>query len=270
MLRSRENSFALQAGALSVVVHGLMLALLVVSFSWHNVTQPLQISEVELWDSIPPPKVTPQPEPPKPEPIPPKVEPEPEPPPPPSPEPKAEIQIKAKPLVEAKPPPKPKPEKKPEPKPKPDPALKAKEDLKRLQQLMAQEDQQLQKDVLQKDAQQVANARNAAEANRAVAAQAASSGIVDKYKGQIQAKIRSKVNKQLCGTGKPSLEFAISLMPTGEVSGNPRLTRSSGIPACDQAVERAILQAQPLPLPPQPDLFAQFRDLNLQFRPNEE
>jgi len=74
----------------------------------------------------------------------------------------------------------------------------------------------------------------------------------------------------VCGTGKPELVFAIAMMPTGEVSGNPRLVKGSGLPACDQAVERAILQAQPLPLPPQPELFAQFRDLNLKFRPNDE
>lgn len=275
ILRRRENSFAVQAGMLSVLVHGIMLTLLVLSFSWHS-TQPIQVAEVELWDSLPTPKVTPPPEPPKPEPepVPPKVEPTPEPPPPP-PEPKAEIQVKAKPIVEPKPKPeKPKPEKKPapkpEPKPKPDPKQKAQEELKRLQQLMAEEDQQLQKEALREDSQQLSDARNAAEARRAAAAQAASSGVVDKYKAQIQAKIKRYVNRQVCGNGKPVLEFAIAMMPTGEVSGTPRLTRSSGITACDQAVERAILQAQPLPLPPQPELFSQFRDLNLQFRPSEE
>jgi len=265
MMRSREDPFAVKAGALSLLVHGLLLMLLVVSFSWHNVAQPLQVAQVELWDSLPTPQMAPPPpEPPKPEPK--AAAPEPEPPPPP-PEPKAEIQVKAKPPVEIKPKPEKKPEQKPKLTPKPDPALKAREDIKRLQQLMAEEDQQLQKDVQQKDAQQVTEARSAAEANRAAST---SGGVVSEYKAKIQAKIKRYVNKQVCGSGKPALEFGISLLPTGEIAGNPRLTRSSGIPACDQAVERAILQAQPLPLPPQPELFAQFRDLNLQFRPNEE
>jgi colicin import membrane protein len=34
-------------------------------------------------------------------------------------------------------------------------------------------------------------------------------------------------------------------------------------------VERAILRAQPLPLPPDPALFKDFRELNLIFRPKE-
>lgn len=96
----------------------------------------------------------------------------------------------------------------------------------------------------------------------------ASAGEVDKATAKIISKIRPLVNKQLCGTGKPELTVVISLMPTGELIGSPRLIKSSGMPACDDAVERAILQAQPLPVPPQPELFSRFRDLNLKFRPN--
>ena len=246
---------------LSVLVHGLLLMLLVVSFSWRSVVQPLQVAQVELWDSLPAhsqtssrnrpsqlPKIEPPPVP-KPEPAPP-------------PEPKAEIQVKVKPPIEM-----PKESgKEPEaemPKPKED-------EIKRLQQLLAEDDKHLEHEAQQKDVQQLAEARNAAEARKAAEALTASSGVVNEYKAKIQAKIRRFVNKQVCGNGKPVLEFAISMMPTGEIAGNPRLTRSSGLPACDMAVEYAIQKAQPLPLPPQPELFAQFRDLTLQFRPNEE
>jgi colicin import membrane protein len=41
------------------------------------------------------------------------------------------------------------------------------------------------------------------------------------------------------------------------------------VPAYDAAVERAILKASPLPLPPDPALFQQFRDLHLRIRPKE-
>lgn len=260
MIRARENPLALKAGVFSALVHGLFFMLLVMTFSWKNVP-PMQVAQVELWDSLPQPKVI-EPEPTPEPPPPPKIEPEPEPAPPP--EPKAEIQIKPKPPV-------PEVKKPPKEKPKPDPALKAAEqekkkaeDLKRLQQLLAQDDQQLQNEAQQQET------KNAADAKRAAETLAASSGVVDEYKAKIVAKIKRNVNKQVCGTGKPELVFAIAMMPTGEVSGNPRLVKGSGLPACDQAVERAILQAQPLPLPPQPELFAQFRDLNLKFRPNDE
>ncbi|OGV72032.1 MAG: protein tola [Methylophilales bacterium RIFCSPHIGHO2_02_FULL_57_10] len=262
MIRTRENPFVLKAGALSVLVHGLFFVLLVMTFSWKNVP-PMQVAQVELWDSLPQPEVAapePRPEPPPP----PKIEPQPEPPPPP--EPKAEIQLKAKP-----PPPEVKKPPKEEPK-KPDPALKAKEEEKKRKEAL----RKLQEDLLKDDqpvdhvAQQAEEAKAAAEARRAAETLASSSGVVDEYKARIVAKIKRYVNKQVCGAGKPELVFAIAMMPTGEVSGNPRLVKSSGLPACDQAVERAILQAVPLPLPPQSELFAQFRDLNLKFRPNDE
>lgn len=263
MFRARENPVMWQAGALSLLVHGLFFLVLVMTFSWKAV-QPMQVAQVELWDSLPTPNVTPPPEPPKPEP---KVEPPPPPEPPPEPpEPKAEIQIKPKPPVpEVKKPTKELPK-------KPDPALKAKEEEKKHKEAL----RKLQQDLLRDDQpvdheaeKAVADAKAAAEAKRAADALAASSGVVDEYKARIVAKIKRYVNKQLCGTGKPELVFAIALMPTGEVSGNPHLVKSSGLPACDEAVERAILQAQPLPLPTQTELFSQFRDLNLKFKPNE-
>ncbi|HEX5539316.1 MAG TPA: cell envelope integrity protein TolA, partial [Methylophilaceae bacterium] len=153
---------------------------------------------------------------------------------------------------------------------------KRKEDEKRKQEEKRKEEQQRKLADLQK---MIADENQAAQQERQAAAQAtaqsaaasaASAREVDKYISLISSKIRRNVNKQLCGEGKPELTFGIALMPTGEVIGNPKIVKSSGIAACDQAVERAILQAQPLPLPSQPDLFAQFRDLQLKFRPNDE
>jgi colicin import membrane protein len=92
-----------------------------------------------------------------------------------------------------------------------------------------------------------------------------------KYVGLISNKIRQHVNRQLCGTDKATkLTFMIALMPTGEVMGHPKLLKGSGLSACDDAVERAILESQPLPVPSSADLFSQFRDLKLEFSPNAE
>ncbi len=276
MIRARENPIAVKAGALALLMHVLFFVLLVVSFSWKHVQPPLA-AQVELWESLPQPKVETPPPPeikpePAPEPPPPEVKPEPKPEPPP--EPKAEIQVKPK-------PPKPEVKKPPKEEPKkPDPALKKQEEEKKrkeeldklkkamLNDLPEQHDETADTKKLN-DAKVAANAKAAADAKRAADMLAASSGVVDEYKAKIVAKIKRYVNKEVCGTGKPELLFAIALLPSGEVSGTPRLLKSSGIAACDQAVERAILQAQPLPLPPQGDLFSQFRDLNLKFRPNE-
>jgi colicin import membrane protein len=49
----------------------------------------------------------------------------------------------------------------------------------------------------------------------------------------------------------------------------PRLVKSSGNPAYDNAVERAILKSDPLPLPPDVAMFNRFRELDLVFKPTE-
>ena len=274
MIRQHEKDVVWQAGAFTVVVHALLLALFLVSFQWKT-SQPMNIAQVELWDTLPNPKAEPTPpSPPDPTPEPekakvvepvklePKVAPEPEP--------KAEIQTK-------KTPPLPPKVDKPEPKlvkPKVEkpkevvPPEKTKVDaeaLKKLQQSLLAEDAQPQKHEVKPEASpsgpktaQVAQtgSPNAAE--------------VDKYKGLISNKIKQHVNKQLCGADKSiKVTFMIALMPTGEVMGRPKLVKESGMSSCDDAVERAILESQPLPVPTSADLFSQFRELNLIFRPND-
>ncbi|MDC1101120.1 cell envelope integrity protein TolA [Methylophilaceae bacterium] len=46
------------------------------------------------------------------------------------------------------------------------------------------------------------------------------------------------------------------------------MTKSSNISSCDDAVERAIIQSQPLPLPKDSGLFSKLKNLELKFHPN--
>ena len=94
------------------------------------------------------------------------------------------------------------------------------------------------------------------------------SGELEKYKALIQQKIYQNVNKQLCGLDPLELIFEIALMPTGDLIGGAKMIKSSKIESCDQAVERAILQAQPLPMPQDNRLFSQLKKLKLKFQPN--
>ena len=282
MIRPHEKPIAWRAGMFSLLVHVVLLAVMLISFNWKTVS-PSNIAQVELWDNLPtaepakkpvPPKPEPKPEPvpePKPKPLPPPPKPEPKP--EPAPEPEADIQLKQeaqkrkeeeKKRLAA--------EKLKEEEKRKLEEKKRKEEEKRKVEEKRKQDQQRKLEELQK---MIADENKAQQQERQTAAtnsaaSAASAGEVDKYVGLISSKIRRNVNKQLCGPGKPELTFAIALMPTGDVIGSPRIIKSSGIAACDQAVERAILQAQPLPVPDQPDLFAQFRDLQLRFRPNDE
>ena len=101
------------------------------------------------------------------------------------------------------------------------------------------------------------------------AVSAANASIIGEYTEKIKARIRSHVNKTLCGDGNPELKFEISVLPTGQIGGTPKVKKSSGIDACDEAVERAIIASEPLPLPEDASLKSQFKNLNLTFKPNE-
>ena len=53
------------------------------------------------------------------------------------------------------------------------------------------------------------------------------------------------------------------------ISSVVKLRKPSGNAAYDSAVERAINRAQPLPMPPDPALVKEFRELNLKFKAQE-
>lgn len=268
MLRQRETADSFKAGVFSVLVHAFLLGALLISFNWKN-THPISIAQVELWESVAVPVQKPLPVP-EPIPEPPVIkEPVPEPVvvPEEKPVPEVEIAVHKKP-VEKK-------IEKPVKKDPPKPDLKAEEARKKLLEQMRQEDlknapkappAKPTSDAIKKLQQELLNEDKPAGQQSTAAA---SSGVVDEFKAKIQAKIRSNVNKTLCGSGNPELVFEIGLLPTGELSGVPRLIKSSGNSACDDAVERAIRVSEPLPLPQDASLFSQFRNLKLKFRPNE-
>jgi colicin import membrane protein len=271
MIRQHENPVAFKAGMLSFGVHAILIIAMLVSFSWHT-PQPISIAEVELWENLP---VAPTVTPPKPVPPPPevkKVEPpkpieKPEPEPEVKEEPKADIQLEKKRKEEEK-------RKKEAELEKLKKQMLLEEKLDKQKALKEQQKQQQEKEQQEalRKLQEDMLADDDAKAPKSASAKstsAASAGEVDKYKAMIQAKIQRNVNQSLCGDGDPELHYEITLMPTGEVQGSPKLVKSSGLNACDDAVERAILQSQPLPLPPDPNLRAEFRNLKLKFHPNE-
>jgi len=259
MRQQREEPHKVLSGALSVAVHLVLLGVLIYGVSWQNrEAGPVQ---ADLWSDLPGPQTTAKPEPPPPpepesKPEPPKPEPKPEPKPAPQPkaEPtpsKADIELKAKKLEEEKK--KQEQLKREEEKKKQDEEAKRKQDeAKRKEQERARQE---------KAAQAAANAARAAQ-------QAAQAKVIGDYTDRIRAKIKRFVVMPPNVSGNPQAEFDVTLMPTGEVL-TVRLISSSGVPAYDSAVERAIYKAQPLPLPPDPGLFGQFRELHLKFRPNE-
>lgn len=275
---------AWKAGLLALLVHVLLVSILLFSFQWKAAHTVVSVSEIELWDALPSksqplpkpvlPPLEPKLEPPKPEPEikkepEPKIEPKPEPE-----QPKVDIALENKKKKEAE-------QKKLEEK------KKAEEEKKKSAEKKVEEQRQKQLEAIKKatleeelDANNKANQDALKKAQQMndddlggadkKASSAASQGIVDQYIAKIQAKVRGNVNKSLCTDGNPELTFKISLLPNGEFTSSPALTKSSGSKACDDAVERAIIASEPFPLPQDSDAFAKFRNLNLKFRPNED
>lgn len=276
LIRQEESPVALRAGVFSVGIHGLLILVLVFSFHIKTDTS-MNVAQVELWDTLPTQnpkpvaKVTP------PEPV---VKPEPTPPvEPPKPvveekpqeeaPPKADIVVKKEPIKPAKPEKKdekkplpkvedtPKVEKKPEVDKKPKETPKKQDDaLKKLQASLLEEDSKA--DVPPTD-------NSAAKAAQA----AALKGEINQYVDRVKLKIYGNINRQLCGNGKPVIIYNLHLMATGDLSGKPKLMKTSGNQACDEAIERAILQSDPLPKPPT-EIFSEVREMEITFRPNDD
>ncbi len=98
---------------------------------------------------------------------------------------------------------------------------------------------------------------------------AAARAITEDYRARISARIRQRVILPPDLQGNPEAIYTVSLLPGGTVT-EVRLLQTSGVATYDAAVERAILAAQPLPVPEDPALFqANFKNLRLNFRPKE-
>jgi len=272
MIRAYEKEVSWQAGGLAIAVHLALLGALLISFNWKAAHPVMNVTEVELWDSLPniqvPTPTPPSPvveEQPKPEPV---VKEEPKPEPVVKEAPKIDIALEKK-LKELE-------QKKAADKLKKELVLEQKKQLATLQaesrkDEMTNNDKLLkEKEALKKIQQEALAEDKALSDQQALSTKAAANaGLVDEFRSKIQAKIRGNVNKALCGNGNPELKFDIALLPTGELSGTPKLVKSSGTVACDEAVERAIIASQPLPLPSDASVFSQFRNLKLKFRPND-
>ena len=117
---------------------------------------------------------------------------------------------------------------------------------------------------------QEARLRAEEQARKRAAAEAAAARQrqLEQFIAGIKQKIRSRVVLPPGMSGNPEAVYSVTLLPGGDVL-DVRLVKSSGVPAYDDAVERAIHAAEPLPVPGDPDLFQQLREAKYKFRPTE-
>lgn len=244
--RDRPDYAMGRAFLLAFAVHAVLLAVMFIGVRMQN--RPGDTVTVELWEPPPPPP-PPAPVVAPPKPLPPKVEP------PPKPEP----EVKKPDIVEKAPPPKPKPK----PEAKKDDTLEKmlmREQVALEQRQLEQERKKLEEQRRLDEARRKADAERTA---RQLAATARNKALGD-YMNRIRTKVRQNWILPQDVQGNPEAVFNVVQLPTGEVL-SVKIKKSSGNPALDQAIERAILKSSPLPLPEPRSLFD--RQLELVFRP---
>ena len=237
---------SLPALALAVAVHGAFFALIVFGVSWQiRAPQPVQ---AEIWDRIPTPRPVLTPDLTKP------IERE-------SP-PQKPVELKTPPPIDKRP-----EEAKPAP-PRPDPqiaerAAREKREKEKAEKQKAAEAKKRQEDEARKKAEAEKKKQEEAARQQREAAAAAQRAEFDKYVDGIRTRIRSRANVPDTVRGNPEVIVLIRLLPTGEVL-DLTITKRSGNPAYDSAIERGIRSASPFQVPPaNTELFARFRELNL-------
>lgn len=262
-----REPYQFSAGVLALLVHGVFFAVLYFGLSWQT-KQPIEAMSVELWDALPMPAGVPEGSL-SPDAIAPDAPPAPveaTPPPPVVEEVKPDIVVPEKPVAVVKPvaPPPPVP-----PKPTVKPLHVAQ---KPVEQARRNPQSLLERYGIEGGSGTVAGgvgraaqrAKRSAESEKAAEAQR----VMAEYISKIQAKVKRFVVLPPDVPNNARVEFFVTLLPDGSVM-SVRLAKSSGHAGYANAVERAIFKAQPLPLPPDSELFGQFRELNLSFKPIE-
>lgn len=289
------------AGGMSLLVHGVFVAFLLLGVTWRS--QPQLPIEAELWSDLPESTVLPEPLPVSP--------PEPLPVLPPPQQPVTPEPVKPEPV---------KPEAAKPEAAKPDIALEraekkrlekaareqevlqrqeaeaaAREEKARLQQVenerLAQLEKERQEQLRREQARRETERKQmeqelARQAQEELVAEEAQLRVAQRQQqekasrharlvGEFQDRIRNKIlgHVRLLPrnlSGNPQVVFRVALLPNGEVL-RVTLVRGSGLTAYDQDMERAIFKASPLPLPNEREVAAAFReDLILKFRPHDE
>lgn len=107
------------------------------------------------------------------------------------------------------------------------------------------------------------------KARQQVAQSARVATVVDRYTALIRQRVTNNWNRPLGAVKGLKCEVHVRLTPTGEVL-SASVVRSSGNPIFDRSVENAVYKAAPLPLPEDPTMFDNFREIRFLFDPDKE
>jgi colicin import membrane protein len=112
--------------------------------------------------------------------------------------------------------------------------------------------------------QRLARLQRDADASQKAQADAARARLLQSYVDRMQAKIKGNTIVPPSVPNGATLTVAFVVLADGSVlDGSIRVVRGSGQATYDDAVQRAIIASQPLPMPDDPGLRRQMRDVTL-------
>lgn len=110
----------------------------------------------------------------------------------------------------------------------------------------------------------------AEEQARQAAAQAARAAtVVEQYTALIQQRVNQNWSRPFGSAKGLKCRMKVRLTPSGEVL-DAAVVRSSGNPVFDRSAVNAVYKAAPLPLPSDPTLFDNFREIDFIFDPDKD
>jgi colicin import membrane protein len=132
-------------------------------------------------------------------------------------------------------------------------------------------ERQKQEKLRQKHAVQSLQEQVAAEekARQAAAQAARAATVVDQYTAIIKQRVTQNWNRPFGSAKGLKCTVRVRLTPSGQVL-DARVVPSSGNPIFDRSVVNAVYKAAPLPLPSDPTLFDNFREIDFIFDPDKE
>jgi len=140
----------------------------------------------------------------------------------------------------------------------------AEKEKKRKAEAERQKEEKQRQKISEQSLQEQLAAEESARQQAAAAARAAS--VVDQYRSRIRQQVSRSWNRPLNVPKGLQCNVKVRLAPGGEVLA-VTIVRSSGNTVFDRSVENAVYKAAPLPLPEDPSLFDNFREIEFLFNP---
>lgn len=131
-----------------------------------------------------------------------------------------------------------------------------------------EEEEMLRQAMIAEEKAMLAEQMAAEDARLAAEREKQAQSVIAQYVGLIKQKVERNWRKPSATRANLKCTVFVQLIPGGGIA-HVEITKSSGDGIFDSSVEKAVRKSEPLPVPPDPDLFDRFRDVRFVFDPSK-